>query len=259
MSRLGKPYLIAGTYVLRPTSPGELQAHEQVMAHERRNLYRKACPCLPDQNLSSGGGIYYGAGWPGPDKQDVPAPQLSKTAPTCGLPGENLPERLFRKLMVGLVTRNRATQIEAWTGFITIARRVNPVHGPDAAADILAEALAGKRPHSSIRYFNNAIKSRLIDGLRAKNATKRGEQFMHVGLDEFLLNKKASDTPLPAKSTRHLSLGQLNDLDREGVARKYHGPRVMNGPESLHDPAGYEEESHKRLPKKKSRWGGVKG
>src|SRR4030095_7043584 len=130
MSRLGKPVLVGRTYVLRPPTTGELKGNFAVTQRERASLYRLVCPpCLAAMPLfSTGGGIYYLSGVAGPAKQNVPEPSRATITITCGLPGENLPERLVRKFLAGVIAERKDIQLEAWKALITIARKAAAKH-----------------------------------------------------------------------------------------------------------------------------------
>jgi hypothetical protein len=269
MSRLGKPLLVGGTYVLRPASKGELQINHAVTQRERASLYRQVCPpCLDRMPVfSSGGGLFYLSGVAGPACQLVAEPVRAKITVTCGLPGENLPERLGRKFLAGVITDRKDIQLEAWKALITIARKAaakqprrqdDAALTPEAAAGIvLSEYISGKRPHSTMRYFGKAVCSLMADDYRARTAQKRGADRTEQ-LADYMSDKRLSDSTLHAKSTRKRPTMARQEGDREGMHQA--PPSISNRP-TTHEPAGWEPKERRKPgqnPSKINRWGGAK-
>jgi hypothetical protein len=185
-------------------------------------------------------------------EQSKPAP---KPKPSRGLPAENLPERLARRFLVGLITGRKEEQLKAFKGFCTIAKRhcgKGIVEGDldhiSATSMVLAEHVAGKK--TNLRYFTRLLKQTYADNARKQGALKRGRGITFVSLDSSAGQKIAGSIlgvgrdKMPGKPTAaRQSPDSLNEKANRRIATEFR-PKT-------HDPAGFEPRAIRQRDRKK--------
>jgi len=198
------------------------------------------------------------------EKQREQAKPAPKPKPSRGLTSENLPERLARRFLVGLITGRKEEQLKAFKGFCTIAKRhcgKGIVEGDldhvSATSMILAEHLAGRK--TNLRYFTKLLQQTYADNARKKGALKRGRGITFVSLDSATGQKLAGSilgncTPdkLPVRSTApRRTSGNHHEKEASRIARFNPALSAFGKSAPEQKPAGWEPVWVKQRARKK--------
>jgi hypothetical protein len=227
----GRGVRIKSTYIC-----GRAYEREEVITrYERRDLYKQAdlsTAALHSQH----GGIYYPKGAP-PACQNVPEPERLPIVPTCGLPGENLPVRLVRKFLIGIIRHDTVAQIQSHRGLVKIAKKAakknklfahtdEGMTAEHAATVILAGLASQQRPAADMRYFGRVVCLLMTDDLRTRTRQKRNFGIRPNQLITHSSSRQLADTALPARSSR--PFGYAPDADEWTEENKFGGdPAVV--------------------------------
>jgi hypothetical protein len=145
--------------------------------------------------------------------QNVPAAKRFPVEETRGLPEENLPMRLARKFLIGIIRQDRVAQLQAHRGLVKIAKKAArkaklfPHHdegmtAEHAATVVLAGFVNQKRKPEDLAYFGRVVRMLMLDDLRKRTRQKRGNGMMPSQLYDGSYSRVLADAKLPAKRTR---------------------------------------------------------
>jgi hypothetical protein len=247
-SSLARPFLVPGISGehREPTGRGvrmkmtycsgkAYEREEVITYYERRGLYKQADISTAPE-YSTHGAIYYPKGAP-PACQNVPEPKRLPVVLTPGLPEENLPVRLARKFLIGIIRRDNLTQLQAYRGLVTIAKKaarkakLHPhkdegMTAEYAAAYVLAGFVSQNRKAADMKYFGRVVCLVMTDDLRTRTRQKRNYGIRPNQLITHSSSRQLTDTVLPVRSSR--PFGHAPDADELSEENKFGGdPAVV--------------------------------
>jgi hypothetical protein len=166
-------------------------------------------PRLQTHTFSDGTAIYYCPDCPkfnAARQRTLSIKTKDKRNPARGLPGENLPTKLYRSFLVGVARRDTLLQKRSYMALVTIAgraagRKEETASGLDphyATALVLAKLMSGKTK-ANPAYFPKLIKQIYADDYRKNNTLKRGRGIRFVSFSDVADTLSADK--LPAKPT----------------------------------------------------------